>query len=387
MSRMLDEEESARQRKVVDGIPKTDSVTASHMPRVCGSCEFHKSKGNTNPGKIVPGQSGKCTRPEGPCNAVTQPEQRAQQPAIPEITPERGAELAQMQNAAVAMDTAMLDSYDILKSIGRIEGIEFTRRVGEVAIAQIFNDVRNSKQYKGLPYRDEKGITRHVGTFEEFCQAFLGKSYNRCLELSQNLHLLGSDLYESAERIGFRAKDYRTLKALPAEDQEVMKQALASESKEQVLDLLQDMAARHASEKAALTKTADGLTADLEARDKLMKAKAQQLDKAHIELEKLKSLPPDENERLRLEREAAAAERISKGEIKAEAAVNEFLAEVADVLAADGVSLPTQEYAANLVCYFAEQFAEFIAKYGIAVEFEGIVRPEWTRDQAAGGDA
>jgi hypothetical protein len=50
---------------------------------------------------------------------------------------------------------------------------------------------------------------------DEFCRAYLGKSYNRCLELSQNLNLLGEELYESTQKIGFRARDYAALRALP----------------------------------------------------------------------------------------------------------------------------------------------------------------------------
>jgi hypothetical protein len=308
-------------------------------------------------------------------------------PIVPELAEDNARRDLEVQNTSAAIDQAVMDSYDVLKAVGRIEGIEFTRRVGEVAIAQIFSEARNSKKYKGLPYKDRDGVTRRVGTFEEFCQEFLGKSYNRCLELAQNLHLLGSDLYESAERIGFRAKDYRALKALPPEEQEVVRQALASESKDEVLSILEDMAARNQAEREAAKRERENMSADLEARDKLVESKAKALDKAQIELEKLKSLPPAENQRLRLEREAAAAERLDKGEVKAEAAVNEWLAEVADVIEAEGVSEHTRTYAANMIRYFAERFTDYLANYGIVVDFEGIVRPEWTRSGCTDGDA
>lgn len=35
----------------------------------CGACEFRRSKMSKIPGKKIPGGTGKCTRPGGPCDA------------------------------------------------------------------------------------------------------------------------------------------------------------------------------------------------------------------------------------------------------------------------------------------------------------------------------
>jgi len=317
--------------------------------------------------------------------ATTLGEMHADEPRtdpIPEITPARAQELANIQNSAAVADQAVLNAEDVYKAIGRIEGIEFTRRVGEVAIAQIFTEVRSSKQYKGMPYKDSDGVTRHVGTFEEFCKVKLGKSYNRCLELSQNLHTLGSDLYESAERIGFRAKDYRALKALPPEEQEVVKQAIASESREQVLDILQDMAARHASEKAAAKKEAADLKADMEAKDKVLQAKQQRLDKAETDLAKLKSLPKNADTELRLEREAEAVKKLNGLHIETLAKFKEFLAQIETVTETEGISAHTASYAMQVAQVLCEDIGAALAEQGVPVDFADIVQPEWLRDEA-----
>lgn len=356
--------------------------------RPCRTCEHHKSKGNKNPGVLIPNETGKCTHPEGLCEegspiAPGRPATTAPEILSPEITEEHGAQLMADANTAAVADQAILDAEEIHKALGQIEGLEFVRRVGDVAIAQIFQNIKKNKAYKNLPYIDADGNLRHVGDFKEFCQVKLGRSYTRCHELSQNLHTLGPDLYESAERIGFRARDYRALKALPEAEQEVVKQALESESKEQVLDLLQDMAERHAAEKKAAKKELKDIKADKDALDKLMADKTERLDKLSVELEKLKSLAPAERQRLALEREAAAAERLNTAEVKASATVNEFLGELADVLEADGISLTTSVYANGLAQSMAEGIGSMFANYGIAVDFEGIVRPEWTRAEAA----
>ena len=101
----------------------------------------------------------------------------------------------------------MMDFEEVHRQIGQIDGLEFTRRVVDVAIAQIFENLRNSGKYKGLPYKDADGNTRRVVTLEEFCEVKLGKSYNRCGELARNLRLLGPELYEQSERLGLRNID------------------------------------------------------------------------------------------------------------------------------------------------------------------------------------
>lgn len=300
-----------------------------------------------------------------------------------EITEARAGELVDMQNAGALATQAVLDAEGVHRAIGQLEALDFLRHVADIATAQIFEGIKHNKKYKGLPYRDAEGNLRHVATLEEFCEAKLGRSYRRVKELADNLHVLGPALYESAEAIGFKARDYAALKALPESEQEIVKTALAAESKEQVLDILQDLAARNQSERQAAKKQAEDLKADLDARDKLLADKSERLDKVSMDLEKLKSLPPNKRARLQLEQEQAAAERINAACVKAEGALAEFLAEVADVLALDGVSMTSTTHAMNAVRFLGETFADTVATHNIDLDFEGMVRPEWRRDLAA----
>ena len=49
---------------------------------------------------------------------------------------------------------------------------------------------------------------------------------------------MGDTLFEQAERIGFRTRDYAALKALPSEDQALVKQAIETGTREEVIDQL-----------------------------------------------------------------------------------------------------------------------------------------------------
>ena len=147
-----------------------------------------------------------------------------------------------------------MDAEEVFRDLGRIETATFYATVSDSLLAQTYQKIKKNKTYKNIPYVDATGKTKHISSLEEFCEIKLGKSARRLQQLSQNLRTLGPDLYESAEKIGFRAKDYRALKALPPEEQEVVKTAIASESKDEVIDILQDMAARHQAEKEAARK-------------------------------------------------------------------------------------------------------------------------------------
>ena len=215
-------------------------------------------------------------------------------------------------------EQAVMDAADVFESLGRIQAAQFFTTVGERVIAETAIRIKDSKQYKNLPYRDQAGEIRHVGDFKEFCQQFLGKSYTRTMELIGNYHLLGPAVYESAEKIGLRQRDYNALKALPAEDQAIIKDAIEAEDRSRVIDLLQEMAVKHGQEKAALAQEIkDQAAALLKTQDALEAARSFSRERsdevAHLKEElygqKLKKPDPDaEAEALRARLSATALE-------------------------------------------------------------------------------
>jgi hypothetical protein len=132
----------------------------------------------------------------------------------------------------------------LMQAVGRIQAAHLFATVADSVIAQTFSDVRKAKNYVGIPYQDADGHTRRVADLEEFCQAFLGRSYSRCLELANNLHALGPELYERAQEVGWRTKDYRALRALPSDDQAAVREALDSDDRDAALTVLSDLVAR-----------------------------------------------------------------------------------------------------------------------------------------------
>ncbi len=196
--------------------------------------------------------------------------------------------IQQENNDVAAADAVIMGSFDAIKAIGRIETAQFYATVAEKLIAETAINLREGKKYKGLPYQDENGITRHVAHFEEFCIEFLGKSARRVQELMSNYNQLGPELYEQSEKLGFRQRDYNALKSLPADDKALIAQAIESESLENALDLMQQLAAKHQNEKLILKSHADELTKTLTARDSVIAKKDEKLNELDLQLESLK---------------------------------------------------------------------------------------------------
>jgi hypothetical protein len=206
------------------------------------------------------------------------------------LTPAQESNVQQLVEAGNQMSiahAAVIDSFDVIKSLGRIEAANFFTTVGDKLIAETALNIRDSKQYKGLPYKDESGNIRQVGDFPEFCKVFLGKSYTRTMELISNHNLLGADLYEQAERIGFRQRDYNALKSLPADDKLIIAQAIESEDLDKALDLMQQLAAKHQREKETTEKQLDELVKSVGAKDSVIKGKSEELDKKNEQLARL----------------------------------------------------------------------------------------------------
>ena len=219
------------------------------------------------------------------------------------------------------------------KIASRIETALFYETVSQKVAVESYLELKKTKAFRALTYRDADGKAKHVSSLEEFCQVFLKRSQRRVQQLADNYHTIGADLYETAEQIGFGQRDYSALKALPADDQAIIKQAIAADDRDQVIDLLQEMAARHASEKAALQAETTEAKETAEARDQVVRKKEQRLNELEEENHKLKrrvqTTTPDE-EALEVRNEA---DRIA---FEAEHAVSANLRKAFDHLAEFG---------------------------------------------------
>lgn len=213
----------------------------------------------------------------------------AQPTSAPELLPAAVERIEAVQNVALSHDqndAVLAAGIDL----GRLEALDFLAVTANTAMLAIFENVKKSKAWR-LLRNPASGRNGQFESLEEFCEIKLGKSYKRLRTLSAQKNLLGQDAYEQAERLGLRDVDYNAIKTLPAPDQELVRRAVEdAQSRDEVLDLLQELAGRHAKEKEALTKEAAEARAEKQAVEKVLQTKNQQIDKLQL----VQVLPPDE---------------------------------------------------------------------------------------------
>ncbi|KAB2905584.1 MAG: hypothetical protein F9K35_01535 [Burkholderiaceae bacterium] len=136
--------------------------------------------------------------------------------------------------------------------LGRLEAMDFVLTVSTTAIFGIYENVKKSKAWRHLR-NPQSSDGQNFQSLDEFCQVKLGKSYKRLQQMAGNQAAIGQDAFEQAERLGLHQRDYNAIKALPAPDQELVRRAVEeATTREQVLDVLHDLAARTAQREAAL---------------------------------------------------------------------------------------------------------------------------------------
>jgi len=208
----------------------------------------------------------------------TKTEADIQEFPVTEIVEKNTAELVVAMDANDIANAIVADKFDVFKAIGRIEAAQFYETISEKLIVETAINVRQGKKYKGLTF-NSGGKTETISTFDQFCEVFLGKTGRRITQLISNYNQLGPDLYEQAESLGFRQRDYNALKALPEDDRQLIAQAIEEESLDKALDLMQEMAAKHYRDKETLTKTIKDQADTLEARNDVIKAKSDEINK------------------------------------------------------------------------------------------------------------
>lgn len=171
---------------------------------------------------------------------------------------------------ACAIDQEMI--FTAGKITSRIETALFYETVSQKVAVESYLELKKTKAWAAVTYRDTDGKAKRFSSLDDYCRIVMKQSQRRVQQLADNYHTIGADLYETAEQMGFRQKDYTALRALPADDQEVIKQAMQPDvDRDQILDLMQELAVRHASEKAALESQAkdarETKDSDLKARD------------------------------------------------------------------------------------------------------------------------
>jgi hypothetical protein len=181
--------------------------------------------------------------------------------------------------------------------IGQVQMARAISKFTDVVGLAKLQHIKESKSYRALSGKtgtDINGDEIHdVGTWEGFCRA-LGTSANKVDEDLTNLRVFGDEAMEQLTRIGAGYRELRQLRKLPEDiRQEIAGQLVNLDDKEEIVALIDDLAARHAREKDELQKENAELKADAEANEQVISDKSAKLDAMEREIYKLRNKSGD----------------------------------------------------------------------------------------------
>lgn len=212
-----------------------------------------------------------------------------------ELTPEidlpalDGEALTANQNLMATMLASHSEERDLVNQLlgqaqaaGAFEDFSRTVRISKLAF------VKENKLYKaikGMKLRTGPEILS--GTWAEFC-TLLGRSVDQVDEDIRNLRQFGEDALESMSSMGIGYREMRQYRRLPEDHQAALIEVAKTGDKEAFIDLAEEIIAKHAKEKEALTQRLDEVNADYDAQGEVMAKKAGELDQVKMELEKVR---------------------------------------------------------------------------------------------------
>ena len=275
-----------------------------------------------------------------------------------------------------ATEQQVLHAAEVYRMVGRIETAQFMETVSGRIMAETYLKAKALIGEKGsIMVVNKAGRPETVSGMDAFCEAVMPVSSRRCRQIVAAIDTLGADLYQQAEQIGFKARDYQALRALPDDQQGVVKQAIESGDINAALDIVHDLAARNDAIKKKLAdaeKTA-------KAKDKVIAKKDERLNQLLEAEERRHSADPAEAEQAQLD-------EVRDGALAAEMGIRRMMAAAARVVN-EPASESTGLAARHAVAFAAQVFAQLINEAGIDVDFADLVTPHWLKPADGGTGA
>ncbi|HBM2937155.1 TPA: hypothetical protein LVL15_005190 [Klebsiella michiganensis] len=208
------------------------------------------------------------------------------QPAelVPDVT--LNPELAATQNLMAAVSSQMNDERDLINQLlGQVQMARSFAKFADVVSLSKLKHIKESKIYhalKGKRGTDFDGNEiADVGTWDGFCQA-LGLSRSKIDEDLTNLSAFGEDALKQLSAVGAGYRELRQFRRLPEDQKSALIEVAKEGDKTALLELAEEMIAKHAREK-------EELKTDLEISRQMLAEKKEELGTMRNEKEELKS--------------------------------------------------------------------------------------------------
>lgn len=220
----------------------------------------------------------------------------------------KGAESAEVSRYSEARDHAN-------RLLGQARTAQSFVKLTTVVTLQTLAEVKETQAYRalrGVSGTDPQGNEiADVGTWEGYCRA-IGRSKSSVDEDLKNLAAFGEAALDGLRAIGAGYRELRRLRKLPEEEREMIIQGEAVQvgDKDALVELIDDIAARHTKEKQTLKAKVDEGQQELEAARRVTQDKASRISELEERLHRRESLTPDQRAEEYSQRLDAAGQRV-----------------------------------------------------------------------------
>ncbi|EIC8634847.1 hypothetical protein LAR42_001576 [Salmonella enterica] len=174
------------------------------------------------------------------------------QPA--ELAPdvELNPELEVTQNLMATVSSQLSDERDLLNQLlGQAQMADAFAQFSLTVRTSKLAFVKENKLYRVLKGKKTPDGQELSGTWDEFCR-LLGKSSQHIDEELLNLRVLGEEALESMSRMGIGYRELRQFRRLPEDQKSALIEVAKEGDKTALLELAEEMIAKHAKEKEDL---------------------------------------------------------------------------------------------------------------------------------------
>lgn len=257
--------------------------------------------------------------------------------AMPEIvdpaldTPHLDGALAVMREGAISeQQEQMTGVFSLGQNVGAALMANMMKSFSAAAEVRAFEEINKSKAFKHLPIRHPDGVLRPAENIDAFCRVVFGRGYKAMSDSKVMLQQLGEQAYENASRLSLNRTQLRLLLSLPEDSRSLVEEAMQSETKSEVVALIQSLANRLDETQAEV----EHLKGEVKAKEEILAEKNVALDAERAKVKRIATLPPDEHH-IELVKEAgglvAEAQGILQGKVRqAFVALADFSQLVAD---------------------------------------------------------
>lgn len=286
-----------------------------------------------------------------------------------------------IQNVGSEAQKIVLANAEANEVLGMIRAFDVVGKFVTVTNLKILHDIKESKKYKGLVKKLPDGKVVTVTNWSEYCQ-FLPVSKDTIDQHLMMLKEFGEDFLSRAQDIGMGLRDMRKLRSLPDEsDRNLIIEATQQEhlTRDDVLELMEEMAAKHAKEKAELSTKLVDATEDLEAARKVSASKQETIDELNHKLEKTRKKLADADPAKVGEELHATLNAAQTGVRSALTQIQPVLVQLIEHGQANGVDhAPTMVGCLNQIIRDCEYLRE---TYGLPREAPTDATPAWLKDE------